>query len=323
MDGTFRFGCTACGRCCTTPPALTPAEALVEGAAFAFAWRLSPLPLLDPNAHPQAMNTLCTAAFGASTPEAAQAAGRWRLAQGQANGTVHKGVLLVLELADMDRGGACPRLGTDGLCTVHPTRPSACRLVPFAFDQGPKANALLAGPRWRAMAAQEGWPCALGPDAPAVAQDGRVLDTDALKAWDGRAAHTDIPDPEQPGAVLGPASLLARAAFQAAAAARGEDLDACARAHLRAAGEGRSVWFPGPLLAHAALTLGWDGWARQAARQGRQACQRAAQTGRPTVFGGPDSAQAIAAQWAGLLERLGHRPSQDIGPSGPPQDSAP
>ena len=323
MDGTFRFGCTTCGRCCTTPPALTPAEALDEGAAFAWAWRLSPLPLLDPDTDPQAMDTLCTAAFGASTPEAARAAGRWRLAQGRANGTVHKGVLLVLELADMDRGGACPRLGTDGLCTVHATRPSACRLVPFAFDQGPDANALLAGPRWRAMADAGRWPCAMGPDAPTVARDGRILDTDALRAWGDRAARTDVPNPDDPSQALGPAALLARAAFHTAARARGEDLDACARAYLRAAGEGRSVWFPGPLLAQAALSLGWRGWARVAARQGLQVCTESAGRGRPTVFGGPDTALAIVAQWKSFLETLDALPSPN--PPTPParQDGHP
>ena len=303
MVSSFRFACIACGRCCTTPPALTPAEALDTGAAFAWAWRLTPMPLLEPDAHPSAMETLCLAAFGDSTPEAARAAGRWRLEHGKANGTIHKGVLLVLELADMDRGGACPRLDSQGLCSIHAARPSACRLVPFAFDQGPDANAALAGPRWRAMAAAEGWPCAMGQDAPLLADTGRVLDTDALNVWAERAARTDIPDPEQPNTTLGPASSLARAAFHAAAKARGEDLDACTRALLRAAGEGRSLWFPGPLLAEAALSLGWTSWARQAAAQGIVACTAAASSGRRCVFGGPDSASAIASHWAAIMDR--------------------
>ena len=295
MADPFHFRCTACGLCCTTPPSVALGEVAAQAQRFVLGFRLVPVPALDPVQHPQEMAALHRAAFGATDTGSALAAGRWRLDEARATGMKIGGTFLVVDPADVDAGTGCPQRAGDGLCAVHTERPGACRVVPFAFPQGPRANAAWGGARWKAMAAHQGWACDFGPDAPLLSDGRTVVDADAQDGWDRRRA----PDPTMPG----PASALAKATVQRAAALRQESLETLALHIVAAGAKGHTTWFPGALLGAAALDLGWATWARTLAQASLHAVDARLSSPRPTVFGGVETLDVIRRQWALLLER--------------------
>jgi Fe-S-cluster containining protein len=299
MAEPFHFRCTACGRCCATAPSLALGEIAGQAHRFVLGFRLVPVPALDPLQHPREMATLHRAAFGGTDTGSAIAAGRWRLDEARAQGTKMGAAYLVVDCADIDKGGSCPHLAPDGACGVHPERPGACRVVPFAFEQGPRANATWGGVRWRTAAEQAGWACSFADTEPVVADGHKVTDPVALDGW----ARRQAPDPTMPGTT----AELAKAVVARAAALRGDTPPQLADALVRAGALGHATWFPGALIGAAAADLGWTDWALQLTRSSLQALDARERAPRPTVFGGVETLRTVRAQWNALATLLAGR----------------
>jgi Fe-S-cluster containining protein len=273
-------------------------EIAAQAHRFVLGFRLVPVPTLDPVRHPQEMATLHRAAFGGSDTGSAIAAGRWRLDEARAQGVKLGAAYLVVDCADIDAGGTCPHLATDGLCGVHADRPGACRVVPFAFEQGPKANAAWGGDRWKKKATQAGWACSFETTDPILSDGQRITDASAQDGWARRRAV----DTAMPGTT----AQLAKAIVARAAALRGDTPPQLAHTLVRGGALGHSTWFPGALIGAAAVDLGWTAWATHLTHASLQALDARDRAPRPTVFGGPGTLAVVRRQWdavATLLEQ--------------------
>lgn len=190
MSDIFRFSCTACGACCSSPPSLYLNELLEQSAhfvlipTFTLGHRVGPKsdllrrsiadqsgvdPKEDPAAFEQSIRTYTaeSAAYGAPFPGA------------------RNGELLKISLMGLDAftGEPCPKRGGDGRCQHYEGRPLICRTVPV--------HQFLSG-RYRAQTLariieegrrSRGYQCDTSSEAPAFLENGKILDPDLRDAW--------------------------------------------------------------------------------------------------------------------------------------------
>lgn len=119
------FHCTACGKCCNSPPLMSMEELFRHADRFVGA--LSLRRLRPPRAgtrhvldgHVVEVSEEDVAAFSA-------------LARRQGHPLPNGDVLMIATQAiDYPSRGRCPALGDDGRCTIHASRPSTCAMVPL------------------------------------------------------------------------------------------------------------------------------------------------------------------------------------------------
>lgn len=142
---THHFRCTACGKCCFGWVPIGVEEIQAQAAHFPLAMVWTPI-------HEAA------ASFG----EAARLGAVVRSKAGLL-------ALRTLPTAYVPPAFACPMLTADGLCSIHETKPQRCRTMPFWPYRAEADQADMLKPR-------DGWTCDVSAAAPAVYDQGRVLD---------------------------------------------------------------------------------------------------------------------------------------------------
>lgn len=163
------FGCTACGKCCDTPPIVTIGESFALMADFILAVQLSGpvadarLAADDPAAIAYMMTRAHLQALGAET---------MALRMGpmeQFETTLHVSATAIRA----GEGDPCPKLADDGRCTIYERRPQRCRSVPFDYWL-PEAATVAQGSQRLEAAVARGWLCDLSDTAPVVAEAGQL-----------------------------------------------------------------------------------------------------------------------------------------------------
>jgi len=136
----LRFGCTACGKCCNTPPQMDIVEALDMSRHFIIAAELrgTDIPNLDRPEGADLLSKIYPEIDIEQHPErAALLRDRMQVRADKMGlevtdpGTDSVRSHIQVGFIDIERKKTCPQLGDDGLCRVHNERPSKCRLVPF------------------------------------------------------------------------------------------------------------------------------------------------------------------------------------------------
>lgn len=147
-----RFACTACGKCCYGILPLTLCEAINGADVFPLAISLTPV---------------------------RQSERHFKLTT-QLGTTLHisrhqKMAVLVMPVAYIPPNVACPRLGTDNLCTVHESKPLRCRTMPFYpyYEEDQQLTMLV--PR-------KDWQCDTSSAAPLVYREKKILNRAAFDA---------------------------------------------------------------------------------------------------------------------------------------------
>lgn len=142
---SFRFACTACGKCCSGWIPLTIGDAVAHAGHFPIAVVWTPVRRSD-----------------RSFDRVRKLFASFRAPSGE-----HIG-LRVVPTAYIPPQFPCPQLDAEGLCSIHETKPDRCRTMPFfpMRDEGDQASMLV--PR-------AGWDCDTSPSAPVVYEDGRIL----------------------------------------------------------------------------------------------------------------------------------------------------
>ena len=189
MSDIFRFSCTACGACCSSPPSLYLNELLEQSAhfvlipTFTLGHRVGPKsdllrrsiaeqsgvdPKEDPAAFEQSVRTYTaeSAAYGAPFPGA------------------KNGELLKISLMGLDAftGEPCPKRGGDGRCQHYEGRPLICQAVPVhPFLTGPYRVQDLE--RFVRRGQRRGFKCDTSDEAPPLLENGKILDPDLRDAW--------------------------------------------------------------------------------------------------------------------------------------------
>ncbi|QGZ59186.1 YkgJ family cysteine cluster protein [Paraburkholderia acidiphila] len=116
----YALACTACGKCCNSPPSMSLAELLRHGERFVGCLAIGRQP-----AHRAGEHTL-DAADAAAIDELSQALFHRSAAFGS------DWIVLTLQGYDYPSLGRCPALADDGRCTLHETgKPAMCAAVPL------------------------------------------------------------------------------------------------------------------------------------------------------------------------------------------------
>ena len=76
--------------------------------------------------------------------------------------------VLIVPTAYLPSSFACPALGDDNLCTIHLSKPSRCKTMPFYPYREERYQSELLTPR-------QGWACDTSPSAPVVFQDKKIV----------------------------------------------------------------------------------------------------------------------------------------------------
>lgn len=142
------FACTACGKCCHGVLPLTITEAVEHAGRFPLAVMFVPVRAKAKSYGPaQKLGVMLD----------------------------KKTALRVTPVAYLPKDAACPALAADGLCQIHASKPVRCRAMPFFAwrDEADQADLLVPRP---------GWTCDVSANAPAVYEDGKILDRDAFVA---------------------------------------------------------------------------------------------------------------------------------------------
>jgi Fe-S-cluster containining protein len=185
------FACTACGKCCTSPPVMAVGEALALYRDFALVLKLGG-PIADANL--PASNPGVQTYVAQRAHLTAQGAQTFDLYTGP---TQHWEATLLAAAMPL-RAAAddpCPALTTEGLCSLYDRRPTRCRMAPF--DQWlPETMAIQAGAHRLQEAVRQDWACDLSESAPVVAQDGHFTTDSPLRtAFDDSLAAMRRDDP--------------------------------------------------------------------------------------------------------------------------------
>lgn len=177
---TNHFSCTACGRCCQTPPEMTLREALGLGDVFvpALLFKVSHIPQDDNEAGFQRLSV--ERDFSDLSPRQYAAAARKSV-------TLEAGIpiagphgyqtfLTVTAHAWTYPTPMCPAL-SENRCTIHARRPFTCKTVPIRYD----VPDILVGRAFRALMkrTKEGadpYLCDTSDTAPVLLEDDRVVD---------------------------------------------------------------------------------------------------------------------------------------------------
>ncbi len=189
------FACTACGKCCNTPPETTVLEAIGLGDTFVanLVYKLSRVPRQGNEVGSRDLvmegdfagidRDLYTREVGAIVRRAGVRVGAepgWD-------------VFLTISVRPWTYASAvaCPALDvTNGHCLVHERRPTTCKSVPLGYDV---PDALLV-PAYRAVVARGkellGYACDTSTSAPVLLQDG-VLVSDEYRAAREEGAKLD------------------------------------------------------------------------------------------------------------------------------------
>ncbi|MFP5389925.1 MAG: hypothetical protein ACLGI6_00035 [Gammaproteobacteria bacterium] len=124
-DGTLGFHCTACGKCCNSPPAMSVPELLRHGERFIGSLAVARVRQL-------AAGSRIAAGDATEVLDEAQAAELAELQDAlfhRAGPATYSLVAQAFDYPSLDR---CPALATDGQCAVHgPDKPLMCRVVPL------------------------------------------------------------------------------------------------------------------------------------------------------------------------------------------------
>jgi Fe-S-cluster containining protein len=161
------FACTACGKCCTSPPVVTVTEALGLYRDFALALKLGG-PIADKRLAES--NPAVQAYFAQRAHLQAHGAESFGLrldAENQWEATLLAAALPLRAGPD----DPCPMLDGGGLCRIYERRPQRCRAVPFD-PWLPEAMAVADGRTRLAEAVARDWACDLAETAPVVAAEG-------------------------------------------------------------------------------------------------------------------------------------------------------
>lgn len=189
MRDVFRFACTACGACCSSPPSLYLNELLEQSAhfvlipTFTFGYKVGPKgenvrrsltqrtgvdPTKDPAAFEQSVRAYTSESVAYGTPF-----------PGGKNGEHLKISLMGL---DAFTGKRCPKRAEDGRCQHYEGRPLICRTVPVhPFLTGPYRVQDLK--QFIQKGQMRGFKCDTSSEAPPLLEEGRILDPDLREAW--------------------------------------------------------------------------------------------------------------------------------------------
>ena len=139
------FHCTACGKCCYGQLPLTCKDAFANAAIF-------PLCLVWTPLRYGSKDYALVAALGTTI----KLADRKEFA------------VLIVPTAYLPSSFPCPALGDDNLCTIHLSKPSRCKTMPFYPYREERYQSELLTPR-------KGWACDTSTAAPLVFQDKKIV----------------------------------------------------------------------------------------------------------------------------------------------------
>lgn len=141
----LHFACTACGKCCYGQLPLTVNDALIHAGRF-------PLALLWTPLRKGSKDYPLVSRLGVSVPL-----------------PKHPGLAaLIVPTSYVPPGMACPALGPDNLCSIHSSKPTRCRTMPFYPYREEQFQHELLKPR-------KGWECDISTAAPIVFANGKVV----------------------------------------------------------------------------------------------------------------------------------------------------
>ncbi len=193
MISDVHFACTACGRCCDSPPTFTLGEAMELYGDFILTIRLAG-PIAD--ARLPASSPVVTAYRVQRTHLSAHGALTFQL--DTAEGRTYETILQIY--AGAIRAGnddPCGMLQPDGLCGIYDRRPQRCRTVPFDYWLA-EPIAVPTGAQRLDAALKRGWKCDVSEAAPVVATEGVFMAGPYRDAYRDALALMD-----QQGAALG------------------------------------------------------------------------------------------------------------------------
>jgi Fe-S-cluster containining protein len=146
LTKAVHFACTACGKCCYGQLPLTVNDALANAGRF-------PLALLWTPLRKGSKDFPLVSRLGVTVPV-----------------PKHSGLAaLVVPTSYIPPSMPCPALGSDNLCSIHLTKPTRCRTMPFYPYRDEQFQHEVLKP-------QKGWECDTSTAAPIVFQNNRIVD---------------------------------------------------------------------------------------------------------------------------------------------------
>ncbi len=141
----LHFACTACGKCCYGQLPLTVNDALAHAGLF-------PLALLWTPLRKGSKDFPLVSRLGVTVPL-----------------PKHPGLAaLIVPTSYIPPTMACPALGADNLCTIHPDKPTRCRTMPFYPYREEQFQ-------YEVLKLPKGWECDTSTAAPIVFENGKIL----------------------------------------------------------------------------------------------------------------------------------------------------
>lgn len=142
----LHFACTACGRCCYGQLPLTVKDAFTHAGRF-------PLALLWTPLRKGSKDFPLVSRLGVTVPL-----------------PKHPGLAaLIVPTSYIPFTMPCPALDQDNLCSIHPSKPTRCRTMPFYPYREEQFQHEVLKP-------QKGWECDTSTAAPIVFQNSKVVD---------------------------------------------------------------------------------------------------------------------------------------------------
>lgn len=145
MTTALHFACTACGKCCYGQLPLTVNDAFAHAGLF-------PLALLWTPLRKGSKDFPLVSRLGVTVPL-----------------PKHPGLAaLIVPTSYIPPAMPCPALDADNLCSIHASKPTRCRTMPFYPYREEQFQHELLQP-------QKGWECDTSTAAPVVFSNGKVL----------------------------------------------------------------------------------------------------------------------------------------------------
>lgn len=142
----LHFSCTACGKCCYGQLPLTVKDALTHAGQF-------PLALLWTPLRKGSKDFPLVSRLGVTVPL-----------------PKHPGLAaLIVPTSYIPPNMPCPALAPDNLCSIHSSKPTRCRTMPFYPYREEQFQHEVLKP-------QKGWECDTSTAAPIVFQNGKIVD---------------------------------------------------------------------------------------------------------------------------------------------------
>ncbi len=177
--GNYALACTACGKCCNSPPSMSLAELLRHGERFVGCLAIGRRPVRR---------------AGEPTLDAADAVAIHELSQTLFHRSAAFGadwIVLTLRGYDYPSLGRCPALADDGRCTLHEAgKPAMCAAVPLDPLLPDRLQTLVLEGR-RESAQWLGADCirtTVTANAAPLVLEGKVADAEALARFRGALA---------------------------------------------------------------------------------------------------------------------------------------